>query len=206
MNASGLRAKIHDDLGQYLLAMRIDVSMLSGQGDNAVARPEHIDNILHQIDGTMKKVRSIINNLRPSVLDLGLFAALEWQLKEFSKRSGITYQLSGNEESLRVDEAVATSLFRVMQEALTNIQRHAQASHVKVDLHREGDYLVMLVADNGVGMQADAIGAERFGLIGIRERMAMLGGEVAIESRDGTVLSISIPILYEGSAHETSEG
>lgn len=187
--------EIHDELGQYLLAMRIDVAMLAAQPSDLIDIDGQVENILTQIDGTMRKIRNIINNLRPSVLDLGLFAALEWQLKEFERQSGIGYDLIGNEEELDVSEPLATTLFRILQEALANVQHHANATRVRIDLHKNRDSLIMIVSDNGRSIPDQRpTSDDRFGLLGIRERIAMLGGNVIFKGLGGTVLTISLPL------------
>ncbi|MBS1170447.1 MAG: multi-sensor signal transduction histidine kinase [Burkholderiaceae bacterium] len=187
--------EIHDELGQHLLALKIDVSMLSQIASDPSLFAERLKEVLQQIDVTVNNVRAIINYLRPSVLDLGLFAALEWQAKVFQRISGIACELHGNEDELPAGEHIATILFRVMQEALMNVQRHASATRVSVELRCYGDYLVMTVADNGVGISDEDLAAgDGFGLFGIRERIAMLGGIAKVENRDGTVLTISLPM------------
>lgn len=192
--------EIHDELGQNLLALRIDASMLhSRTGDLHPRLHQKASYALNQIDVTIKSVRAIINDLRPPVLDLGLQAAIEWQIEEFRRRSGIECNIVVRDENFDRDlgEKSATALFRILQESLTNIIRHAQATQVQVDLNRDNGWLYMKIADNGVGM----LGSERkknntFGLAGIKERISMLGGDLQIDSGDGkgTVLAISIPL------------
>jgi len=192
--------EIHDELGQNLLALRIDASMLHAR--TAATHPklnEKAAYALHHIDATIKSVRSIINDLRPAVLDLGLQAAIEWQIEEFRRRSGIQCIMLVENEHLDRDleERCATALFRILQESLTNIIRHAQATQVEVALHRNDAAFLMRIADNGIGMpQAPGIGANSFGLQGIKERVHMLGGELKIDTApgNGTALSVSIPV------------
>ncbi|MGZ3238754.1 MAG: histidine kinase, partial [Burkholderiaceae bacterium] len=192
---------IHDDLGQNLLALKIDISMLHARaGDTHPKLSQRAAASLNHIDAMMKSVKAIINNLRPSVLDLGLYAAVEWQANEFEKRTGISCSLALEEKNidLHVDSTVATSLFRVIQESLSNVHRHAQATEVNISLHRNERYLIVRVIDNGVGLRPDCRRkANSFGLIGMQERILMLGGTLSIESGNegiGTVLHLSIPI------------
>ena len=190
--------EIHDELGQHLLALRIDVSLLpqTENGDSGING--RVQEILKNIDSTVKSVRAIINNLRPSVLDLGFFAAIEWLLRDFERRSGISCELIGNEDELHLDESQATTLFRVLQEALTNVLRHAEATRVTVKLHRIGNALIMKIADNGVGLSVRNGGSgEAFGLLGIRERVAILGGEAKVESGNGTLLTVTLPLGFD---------
>lgn len=192
--------EIHDELGQNLLALRIDASMLHARtGDLHPRLHQKAAYALNQIDATIKSVRGIINDLRPTVLDLGLQAAIEWQIEEFRRRSGIACDIIVRDESFDrdLDEKGATALFRILQESLTNIIRHAQATQVQVDLNRDNGWIYMKVTDNGVGMQANVRkNTNTFGIAGIKERITMLGGELQIHSGEGkgTVLAVSIPL------------
>lgn len=194
--------EIHDELGQNLLALRLDVSMLHARTGNTHPRLHRkVRAVLDHIDATMKAMRSIINNLRPTVLDLGLNAAIEWQVKEFQRRSGIDCRLLMQENELELDDTRATALFRILQESLNNVLRHAQATRVEIELRQDDGVLSMRIADNGVGMYP---GCRRkgnsFGLIGIKERISALGGTMAIDTRQktdgssGTTLTVSIPV------------
>ncbi|MYM24511.1 PAS domain-containing protein [Duganella sp. FT135W] len=183
---------VHDELGQNLLALRIDMSMLS-------ARTSVQHGLLHQrvnaaletVDATIRSVRGIMNELWPPVLDLGLAAALEWQAAEFRKRSGLACMLVLPEEAALggVSQDMATVLFRAVQEALSNVRRHAAASRVEIALSASGGRLVLSVADDGVGMEplSDARrGADdSFGLIGMRQRVTAQGGRLDIASPAG---------------------
>jgi PAS domain S-box-containing protein len=188
--------EIHDELGQHLLVLRIDVSMLGNAESEHPKLDERIRSILQHIDATMRSVRAIINNLRPSVLDLGLYAALEWQAEEFQRRSGIACELVADDEELEFEDSLATVLFRILQEALTNVLRHAKASLVRIELHRDSGRLIMTITDNGVGMQKTQRNEQKsFGLVGIRERLHILGGELNLESSsNGTVLTVTVPM------------
>lgn len=190
--------EIHDELGQTLLALRIDVAMLDARTGKSHPRlNEKVRAVLNHLDATVKTVRSIINNLRPAVLDLGLAAAIEWQVAEFRRRSGIECELVMGEREFAVDDARATSLFRILQESLTNVIRHAKATHVLIELHQENDRLVMKITDNGIGLYRDSPKSENsFGLVGVEERINALNGEFRIASApgEGTTLTIYIPL------------
>jgi signal transduction histidine kinase len=190
--------EIHDELGQNLLALRIDVSML--QARTSATHPklnEKASYALNHIDATIRSVRSIINNLRPPVLDLGLQAAIEWQLEEFRQRSGINCTMLVKDANFHcdLDDKCATTLFRVLQESLSNITRHAQATRVDIELYRDGPRFYLQIKDNGVGMK-DHKKMNSFGLVGMKERVSMLGGEFKIDSAPGkgTTLTISMPL------------
>jgi signal transduction histidine kinase len=199
--------EIHDDLGQNLLALRLDVSSLHERaGERHVQLHKRAAAALEHIDTTMKSIRTIMNNLRPSVLDLGLQAAIEWQVGQFRQRNGICCELLMTEESIAASDEQATAIFRILQESLTNVGRHARASHVRIELRVEGGQLAMVVRDNGVGMYpGDRRKMHRFGLVGMAERVNMLGGQLEIESIPGrgTVLSLTIPI-DRAAAHAES--
>jgi PAS domain S-box-containing protein len=186
---------IHDELGQNLLALRIDLSMLD-------ARTSRRHRLLHQrvraaldnVDATIRSVRGIMNELRPAVLDLGLHAALEWQAAEFRKRSGLACTLELPEEAAcaDVEGELAIVLFRSVQEALSNVRRHAQASRVDIALVLQERRLTLRVADDGVGLPPDAgqnqgLGGKKdsFGLIGMAQRVAAQGGSLAVATPAG---------------------
>ncbi len=190
--------EIHDDLGQNLLALRIDADMLANRTRSGHSRlHERACATLVHIDATIKSVRQIINDLRPNVLDLGLSAAVEWQIAEFRRRTGIECELVDEPNDVMLDEQAATAFFRILQESLSNIVRHAQATSVRVVLRTYNQTLAMTVTDNGIGLGAAGprkVGS--FGLVGIEERIGILGGHFSIESRDGegTTVSVSVPI------------
>lgn len=196
--------EIHDELGQNLLALRIDVLRLQVRTANRhPALNQRVGSALAQIDRTIKSVRSIVNNLRPPVLDLGLHAAIEWQVREFRRRNSIACELSGDGKDFdaALDEQRALAIFRVLQESLANIVRHAHASRVSIELRRDAGILFMKIGDNGVGMDVHrARKANSFGLVGIRERISYLQGELTIDSTPGhgTTLTVSIPLFGAG--------
>lgn len=192
--------EIHDDLGQNLLALRIDVAMLHARTAKAHPRlNERVRHALNHIDATMKAVRAAINNLRPTVLDLGLNAAIEWQVQDFQRRSGIGCELA-MEDDFALDDNRATALFRILQESLNNVIRHARASSVRIGLHKEENRLVMQIADNGVGIYPDCRRkTNSFGLVGIEERINALGGglEIVSDPSKGTTLTVRLPLGAE---------
>ena len=190
--------EIHDDLGQNLLALRIDADMLASRTRAHHSRlHERASATLFHIDATIKSVRQIINDLRPNVLDLGLSAAVEWQIAEFNRRTGIECELIDTPHEVALDEQAATAFFRILQESLSNILRHAHATKVRVILHTQGGALLMTISDNGIGMVSTGtrkVGS--FGLVGIQERISILGGTFSIESKEeaGTSVSVSVPL------------
>ncbi|SNS10258.1 Signal transduction histidine kinase [Noviherbaspirillum humi] len=202
--------EIHDDLGQNLLALRLDVASLHARTARSHRRlHQKVGVVLDCIDTTIKSIRNIMNNLRPAVLDLGLKAAIEWQVHEFRRASGIECELAVDDQSgtrdaegLLSDEQ-ATAIFRVLQESLTNIRRHAQASHVDIALRITPASLQLDVTDNGVGMYPnDRRKAHRFGLLGMEERMAILGGHLQIDSSPGHGTRVQLGIPLQPAATE----
>jgi PAS domain S-box-containing protein len=190
--------EIHDDLGQNLLALRIDVTLLEAHAaDVSPALHQKVCLALTQIDTTVKSVRAIINNLRPPVLDLGLQTAIEWLVQQFRERSSIACNLRilGEKLNLAPDDERATAIFRVVQEALANVARHAQATRVDITLQRTDGKLTITVADNGIGVfPGNARKPRSFGLIGIKERILSLGGDFNVDSipGQGTRLTLSL--------------
>ncbi len=193
--------EIHDDLGQNLLALRIEADMLATRTRERHPRLHaRARSTLSQIDATIKSVRQIINDLRPNVLDLGLSAAVEWQIAEFKRRTGIACELVDEPKEITLNDHAATAFFRILQESLSNIVRHAHATHVRVELTSTGRQLTMTVIDNGIGVGARERGkAGSFGLVGIEERINILGGSFSISSTDGegTTVCVSVPLLDE---------
>jgi signal transduction histidine kinase len=189
---------IHDDLGQNLLALKIELAML--QVGASLVQRRKLDCMIGNLDLAIRSLRSIINDLRPLALEAGLQAAVEWQLAEFSRIHGIVHVLHA-ERPMPADKAERQCdavLYRILQEALANVARHAQATEVEVTLKREQGSLLLAVRDNGIGMPAAAPGDCRHGcgLHGIAQRIAAIGGQFAIDSADGggTTLTLSVPL------------
>ena len=191
--------ELHDELGQVLTALKMDVELFStiiphDRADLA----EHVVSMNKLLDSTVATTRRISSDLRPLVLDdLGLGAAAEWLLEGLAQRAGITFELKIDPSCTELGEPYASTLFRVMQESLTNVARHACATRVAVRLVREGGDMILTIADNGVGMNADARSKPgSFGLRGIRERVLLLGGvlSIAAEPAGGTTVSARLPM------------
>jgi PAS domain S-box-containing protein len=197
--------EIHDELGQQLLVLRMDVSMLHARTKGRHPRLHRkADTALKNIDNTMQSVRSIINNLRPAVLDLGLHAAIEWQVKRFEEHTGIACDLVSDGKDIALADNCTTALFRTLQESLTNVSRHAHATQVLIELYEAGCRLFMKVSDNGIGtLPGDRRKKASFGLLGMKERITTLGGELDIKSEpnQGTILTVSVPIQVRPQLH-----
>jgi PAS domain S-box-containing protein len=189
--------EVHDELGQSLTAVKMDLAWLAGRLPRRNGQMlKRIRSTQQLADSIIQSIRRISTELRPAVLDLGLAAAVEWQVQEFQARSGIQCKVR-----LLTREVVAsnasTAMFRIFQETLTNVLRHAKATRAEVVLQKQGDRLVLLIRDNGRGFdQADPSVSKSLGLLGMRERAAILGGRVNISSAPGkgTTVTAWIPL------------
>jgi len=191
--------EIHDELGQQLTGLKMDASWIYKhvpEKDETLRKK--ISSMISLMDETVKTIRRISTELRPGILDdLGLIAALEWQSSEFQKRTEIACKFRSQIQELEIDEGKSTGIFRIFQEALTNVMRHSQATSIEATLCKSGSELTLTVSDNGVGFNvAEAKGKKTLGLIGMRERALILGGEFEIESaqNQGTHLMLRIPV------------
>ncbi len=198
--------ELHDELGQALTALRIDLGWLRGKcgaHDNLGApAAERVASALSVVEQGIVSLRRISEDLRPAMLDsLGLAAALEHHVTQFSQRNGIACHLNMNREEFDLPGDLATAIFRIVQEALTNVARHAGASEVRVDVTETDNGIRLGVADNGRGFDVTNR-TRRFGLLGIRERITMLGGSLEINSQPGSGTHIDgwLPLCKEGTA------
>lgn len=190
--------EIHDDLGHMLTALKIEVVSLINKIPNKGEKYlKEIKSITDLIDGTTDRVRTISTKLRPGVLDvLGLIPALEWQSEEFQEKTGIKCDVVTNIKDLQLDKDVSTAIFRIFQEALTNVIRHSKATKVAVRLKKDKGDFELIISDNGIGITDEKKNdPASFGLIAMRERLYPWRGELSIKSRKskGTTLSIMIP-------------
>jgi signal transduction histidine kinase len=190
--------EIHDEFGQVLTGLRIDLSLLARrllpeQEDLAVK----IESMQKLIRDTTKNVQRLATELRPGMLDeLGLVAAVEWQLQQVSERTGLTYEFDVDNDEMEIERDTATALFRILQEALTNVVRHSDATQVSVKLEEQSDQLLLVIKDNGRGIDKSQISDSfALGLLGMRERAGALGGDLSIEGAMGmgTTIVVHIP-------------
>lgn len=197
--------EIHDQLGQSLTGLKMDLHFLSkniGAGDSKTEPVEvqkKIGELADSVDSTILAVRRIATELRPPILDdLGLVAAIEWQTTEFQKRTGITCVLSANVDSIDVDTDFTTAVFRIFQETLTNIIRHAEANTITVNLKKLEDKLVLRVEDDGRGIRrGDLLSNGSLGILGMRERARLIGGELKVSNGDtnGTIVLLTASLV-----------
>jgi signal transduction histidine kinase len=194
-----LARELHDELNGTLIALKMDLSLLPDRvtKDHKLFL-EKLISMSELIDRTLARVHTIVTELRPVVLDqMGLVAAIEWQTGEFQDRSGMVCETHLPTEEITLDPERSTAVFRILQEALTNVARHANATKVVVDLRSEAGILILTVRDNGKGIDEKMIFAHHsMGLLGMRERALSFGGktEVGRLPGRGTLVSMRIPI------------
>ncbi len=188
---------IHDDLGQMLTALKMDLAWLrkeTGLCDKKVQNK--IDTMSGIVDSTMQSVQRLAADLRPGILDdLGLPAAIEWLTEEIQKRTDISIELINLPENISLEEHLSITIFRIIQESLTNIVRHSKATKVKISLEESGRDLLINVKDNGIGIPVKKISdSNSLGLIGIRERVRPWNGLLEIKSEDNAGTEVSIKL------------
>ena len=195
--------EVHDDLGQALTGLKFDIALFTRNYANepAQARAEKASALNATIDRLINAVRRISSGLRPEVLDeIGLAAALEWQAREFQKRTGTRIQLNIAPEFREPDKERATALFRIFQELLTNVARHANATRVTATLDSSPSALTLVVSDNGRGIRDEEIESRRsLGFLGLRERVLAFGGTVEATGQEGkgTCVAVTVPVAVQ---------
>jgi len=196
---SRIARELHDELGQAMTALKMDVNWVSEQlpeGTDLVRRK--LDRMLILLDSTVTATRRISAELRPLILDdLGVIAAVEWLGENFTQRSGIACDLAVSDPDLTWEDPLSTAIFRIVQESLTNIARHAKATHTRISIAQTNTDVLISVVDDGVGFsQKDDRKPSSFGLLGLRERANLLGGEVEIVSAPGkgTRIEVRLPL------------
>ena len=191
--------EIHDDLGGNLTAIKMAMALLKRRlppEDASLA--EKADYVNALVDRTIEAIHRISVDLRPSILDFGIVAAIDWQVKEFEKQLGISCVFTSNKKEVKLDPDQATALFRIFQEALTNIGKHANATQVTVRLARSNRSVRLEIIDNGCGIAAtDRLKPKSFGIRGMTERANALGGQLSVTSvpGGGTEVALKIPLL-----------
>jgi PAS domain S-box-containing protein len=193
-----LSRELHDELSQVLTALKIDLSQLQRTVGQQSAAHERIDRMKELLDRATSETHRIAMELRPTILDdLGLVSAVRWLVEDFTRRTGIPCELVTQQLQEPLSEDVATTVFRIVQETLTNIARHAAASRVDLVLAQDDARITVRVSDNGRGIPRDSTSREQhLGLLGLRERAAQLGGELSVRSRRdrGTSVVVRVPL------------
>jgi PAS domain S-box-containing protein len=206
---SRLAREIHDELGQDLTGLKMDLAWLQKHtGTRQKDLLQKFKAMFDLLDATIQSVRRIATELRPGVLDdLGLLAAMEWLLQEFEKRTAIRCQFTSNVEEVALDADGTTVLFRILQETLTNVARHAGATQVEVSVDQEQDTISLRVQDNGRGIaESEMDGSKSYGLLGMRERVQLRSGDFTIQGTpgQGTIVVIRLPLNQgRGATQET---
>ena len=188
--------EIHDELGQHLTAIRMGTSLLRFQYAEQVPQlTEQVARLLQLIDQTVQVVRNISTSLRPSILNMGIVASLEWLTDMFKQQWGIDCSLQVHPQKINLDDASATVAFRIAQESLTNIARHAEATRVTVTFEQDDNGWSLKITDNGKGFDQSNRASKTLGLLGMRERGLTLGGTTTISSSigSGTTIQLHIP-------------
>lgn len=197
--------EIHDELGQSLTSIKMDVHQLRKNLQNVtipqetrIIVSERFSALLSSIDATIAKVRKIATDLRPPILDdFGTVAAIEWQAEEFEKLTGISCVINSNVEECHLDSEVSIAVFRIFQETLTNIARHAEASTVEVNFNVLSDSIILTISDDGKGINLTNIkSGNSLGILGMQERSRLIGGNLAIfpDNETGTVVKLIFPV------------
>ena len=206
--------ELHDELGGALTGIKYDMLWLGKHTAMKRSVKERYQAIRAMVDTTTKTVQRISSGLRPKILDtVGLAAAVEWHTREFTKRTSIEVKLNQTDELPPMDDAVATGIYRIIQEALTNVARHSEATHAEVALRMNNDELQVNITDNGKGIdQAMIAHPESLGILSMQERARMLGGNMVITSSPGKgtciVLTVQIHsgILPKMATEDMTEG
>lgn len=196
--------EIHDDLGGTLAALKMDAYWLSRKlpvNEETAVHIERIKLMSQRIDNAVSVTRRVISDLRPSILDdLGLLSALEWQAAEFHERTGIECTVNCIEDEANLDNQCSIALFRILQEALTNVSQHSGASKVEIDFRHSENEVILIVADNGCGIPADhmaiskSYGSKSYGILGMTERANQLGGKIIFSSPQGGGFTVEVEL------------
>ena len=193
---TSISREIHDQLGQALTAVKIDIDWILDKGSLDSEHHIRLERVSKLISGLSTDIRRIAAELRPSILDdLGLASAMEWYISEFEKRTGIKCTVNLEEISTK-GKKTGTTIYRILQEALTNISRHAEATKTKISLTERKGMIILEVKDNGKGFAVEKINSfKSMGFMGIRERLRAINGTLTIRSapEKGTVLKVKVP-------------
>ena len=194
-----LAREVHDDLGGNLTAIKIGLSWLmqhlpAGE-ERLQERTAWLDNV---VDQTIESTQRIASSLRPPVLDFGIVSAITWQLRNFAQNTDIAYEFIAPHEAIPLDADAAITVFRIAQEALTNVAKHAHATRIEVNLGVHHNCLMLMITDNGGGIQPphQERDGHGFGILGMAERAAVLGGTLTVQpaAHQGTAVSLRIPL------------
>ena len=205
--------ELHDEVGQVLTAIKVELSIAQTNGEAAGIPDRALDNVRAIVDGALQRVRNLSHLLHPAMLDdLGLQTAIEWHVRGFSTRHDISVDFTYEHIDERLDAVTETTAFRIVQEGLTNVLKHAKASSVRIDLGRHSDIIRLTIEDDGQGFEVSgglsSDSRHGLGLIGIRERVAQLRGSLRVESapRQGTRLVVELPARARERGSDPARG
>ena len=204
---AAISREIHDDIGGSLAAANLDLAWMSRHATDSTMQA-HIQTATDMIQHALGASQRIMMNLRPSILDQGLFAAVQWLASSFERRTGIKTTLRTNKEELCPEKAVQLTAYRTAQEALTNISKYAQCSLVQIDISDAENFLTMEISDNGVGISAQEMQkSDAFGIRGLHERAKTIGGWLDVSSRQGfgTSVILSVPLNAETNLYTEAQ-
>ncbi|MCG6553823.1 MAG: sensor histidine kinase, partial [Candidatus Magnetominusculus sp. LBB02] len=198
--------ELHDDMSQSLTVLKIEITDIGKSADIKHLVGDKIKSCTDIVDDIIDNMHSLVMSLRPTVLDdFGLIPAIEWQINELHRRTGTVFEFNSELDDHtyleKLDREHATILYRVFQESVTNVIRHAEAEKVRIRLRDEGQSIIMEVEDNGKGIDEEHMyESKSLGLIGMRERVSLVGGSLDINrlpSGSGTKITVSIPLKKE---------
>lgn len=201
--------ELHDEMGQSLTALKMNLVWLNKNvSDYLELQKEKIQDSLEMVEATVKAIRRLNAELRPPILEeMGLFAAIRWQAKQFTSRSGIKHRIQIDIPDHEIERDFSINIFRIVQETLTNVSKHSEATAVEIRIGRSSQSLVITISDNGKGFAPESIkGKKAFGLAGIRERAIMMNGMVDIQSEKGkgTKVELFIPFIIRNNASDSA--
>jgi two-component system sensor histidine kinase UhpB len=198
--------ELHDELGGALTSIKYDLMWLEQHSLMKRTAKQRYKTVRNVVDATTKTVQRISSGLRPKILDsVGLAAAVEWHIREFTKRTGIKAKLQPIAALPPIDEAITTGVYRIVQEALTNVARHSEATNVEVSIEKHDSMLSVEISDNGKGIdEAKLAHPESLGLLSMHERARILGGEITFSKNHGkgTRVSLMAPLQIKNNSTE----
>jgi signal transduction histidine kinase len=202
---ASIAREIHDDIGGSLAAVRLDIAWLSRHTADPQTQ-SHIAAATEMLQHAIGASQRIMRNLRPSILDQGLLAAVDWLASNFEKRTGISTIIKSNHQFIDIEKSIALTAYRTAQEALTNISKYAQCNEVLIEISDAEDVLTLEVSDNGVGLTQIALqNPQAFGIRGLKERAKSVGGWLDISSRAGVGTSVILSVPLTSSRKQSME-
>lgn len=202
---ASIAREIHDDIGGSLAAVRLDLAWIARHSQTADMR-EHVDTANDMLQHAIGASQRIMMNLRPAILDQGLYPAIQWLAEGFQRRSGVKTSLASNRPGMQTSKSIQLTAYRTAQEALTNISKYAQCSEVKIDLSDAEGVLTLEISDNGKGISEEALNnPAAFGIRGLKERAKVAGGWLDLSTRPGHGTTVILTIPLDGISSTPTE-